>query len=115
MRGCPSGGAAWRRGASSSTSTSSSPSPETSGASLRSACLTAPLLLTCRCPSSDREISALAALLPPRPTLDVDLDACQEVSVSDIDMEQEMARERERHAEEEEEDDPRGRVQCAQQ
>jgi len=77
--------------------------------------LSVPLLLTRRCHSSDREISALAALLPPRPTLDVDLDACQEVSVSDIDMEQEMARERERHAEEEEEDDPRGRVQCAQQ
>ena len=64
----------------------------------------------------DKEVAQLAALLPPRPGLEVDLDACHEVSVSDIDMEQEMKRQRERQLEEDEEDDPRGgRVQCAQQ
>lgn len=64
----------------------------------------------------DKEVAQLAALLPPRPSLEVDLDACHEVSVSDIDMEQEMKRQRERQLEEDEEDDPRGgRVQCAQQ
>lgn len=64
----------------------------------------------------DKEIAQLASLLPPRPTVDVDLESCQEVSVSDIDMEQEMRRQRERQMEEDEDDDPRGgRVQCAQQ
>jgi DnaJ family protein A protein 2 len=63
----------------------------------------------------DKEIAALAALLPPRPILELDLDSCQEVGVSDINMEQELLRERERQAEEEGEDDPRSRVQCAQQ
>ena len=65
---------------------------------------------------SDKETAALASLLPPRPTLDVDLESCQEVSVSDVDMEQELRRQKERQMEEEEEEDPRGgRVQCAQQ
>ena len=64
----------------------------------------------------DKEIAQLASLLPPRPTVDVDLESCQEVSVSDMDMEQEMRRQRERQMEEDEDDDPRGgRVQCAQQ
>lgn len=65
----------------------------------------------------DAEIVQLAALLPPRPTLDIEtLDACHEVSASDVDMEAELRRQRERQQEEEEED-PRGagRVQCAQQ
>ena len=65
---------------------------------------------------SDKETAQLAALLPPRPVLEVDLDACQEVSVSDVDMEQELRRQKERQMEDEDEDDPRGgRVQCAQQ
>ena len=64
----------------------------------------------------DHEIAALADLLPPRPSLEVDIESCQEVSVSDIDMEQELRRQKERQMEEEDEDDPRGgRVQCAQQ
>jgi len=65
----------------------------------------------------DREIAGIAALLPPRPTLEVDVDACQEVSMSAIDMEQEMRRQKEREAEEEGDDDERGgpRVACAQQ
>ena len=64
----------------------------------------------------DKEIAALADLLPPRPSLEVDIESCQEVSVSDIDMEQELRRQKERQMEEEDEDDPRGgRVQCAQQ
>ena len=64
----------------------------------------------------DKEIAALADLLPPRPPLEVDIESCQEVSVSDIDMEQELRRQKERQMEEEDEDDPRGgRVQCAQQ
>jgi DnaJ family protein A protein 2 len=65
---------------------------------------------------SDKETAALATLLPARPTLEVDLEACQEVSVSDVDMEQELRRQKERQMEEEEDEDPRGgRVQCAQQ
>ena len=64
----------------------------------------------------DKEIAALADLLPPRPSLEVDIESCQEVSVSDIDMEQELRRQKERQMEEEDEEDPRGgRVQCAQQ
>ncbi len=64
----------------------------------------------------DKEIAALASLLPPRPQLEVDIETCQEVSVSDIDMEQELRRQRERQMEDEEDEDPRGgRVQCAQQ
>lgn len=66
---------------------------------------------------SDNELAGLAALLPPRPPLEVDLDACHEVSCSEVDMEQEMQRQRDRQQEEGgEEEDPRGgRVQCAQQ
>jgi DnaJ family protein A protein 2 len=65
----------------------------------------------------DREIAALAALLPPRPPLEVEIDACQEVSVTDIDMESEMRRQQERQADEEDDDERGGRggVQCAQQ
>lgn len=63
---------------------------------------------------SDRETAALLSLLPPRPSLEVDVSACQEVRVSDVDMETEMQRQRQ-NAQDEEEDDPRGRVQCAQQ
>jgi DnaJ family protein A protein 2 len=44
----------------------------------------------------DHEIAALADLLPPRPSLEVDIESCQEVSVSDIDMEQELRRQKER-------------------
>ena len=64
----------------------------------------------------DKEIAALADLLPPRPSLEVDIEACQEVSVSDVDMEQELRRQKERQMEDEDDEDPRGgRVQCAQQ
>lgn len=64
----------------------------------------------------DKEVAALADLLPPRPSLEVDIETCQEVSVSDVDMEQELRRQKERQMEDEDEEDPRGgRVQCAQQ
>jgi len=72
---------------------------------------------------SDDDVKMLEKLLPARPEVNIDMEACEEVSMNDVDMEQEKKRQQgsrgrgsEAYDEEDEDDgDGRQRVQCAQQ